>query len=171
MDEKHPVQPVDVNGINKLAGEWYHLLYNNVYGIRVRAAPHQHLRSAHARQGRAADLPRHLDPQRHPGQADPGVRRRHSSERDFNYVDDAVDALLSAAPARQADGQVFNLGADEVISLKALARSSCRCTAPATSHRAVPAGAQGDRHRRLLLRLREDPRGARLDAGCAWTRA
>ncbi len=35
VDEKHPIQPVDVNGINKLAGEWYHLLYNNVHGIRA----------------------------------------------------------------------------------------------------------------------------------------
>lgn len=35
VDELHPVRPVDVNGINKLAGEWYHLLYNNVYGIRA----------------------------------------------------------------------------------------------------------------------------------------
>lgn len=35
VDEKHPIHPVDVNGINKLAGEWYHLLYNNVYGIRA----------------------------------------------------------------------------------------------------------------------------------------
>ncbi len=35
VDEKHPISPVDVNGINKLAGEWYHLLYNNVYGIRA----------------------------------------------------------------------------------------------------------------------------------------
>ena len=35
VDEKHAIRPVDVNGINKLAGEWYHLLYNNVYGIRA----------------------------------------------------------------------------------------------------------------------------------------
>ena len=35
VDELHPIRPVDVNGINKLAGEWYHLLYNNVYGIRA----------------------------------------------------------------------------------------------------------------------------------------
>ena len=35
VDEKHPIRPVDVNGINKLAGEWYHLLYSNVYGIRA----------------------------------------------------------------------------------------------------------------------------------------
>ena len=35
VDEKHLLRPVDVNGINKMAGEWYHILYNNVYGIRA----------------------------------------------------------------------------------------------------------------------------------------
>ena len=35
VDEQHPVVPVDVNGINKAAGEWYHLLYGDVYGIRT----------------------------------------------------------------------------------------------------------------------------------------
>src|SRR5574340_544938 len=33
VDEKHPLLPVDVNGINKIAGEMYHLLYSKVYGI------------------------------------------------------------------------------------------------------------------------------------------
>jgi UDP-glucose 4-epimerase len=37
VDEKHPLRPVDVNGINKMAGEWYHILYNNVYGLRASA--------------------------------------------------------------------------------------------------------------------------------------
>ena len=35
VDEGHLLRPVDVNGINKMAGEWYHILYNNVYGIRA----------------------------------------------------------------------------------------------------------------------------------------
>src|SRR5215216_4412622 len=35
VDERRPPNPVDVNGINKLAGERYHVLYNNVYGIRT----------------------------------------------------------------------------------------------------------------------------------------
>src|SRR5215831_19511278 len=35
VDERHLSRPVDVNGINKMAGEWYHILYNNVYGIRA----------------------------------------------------------------------------------------------------------------------------------------
>lgn len=37
VDEKHPVRPVDVNGINKMAGEWYHILYAQVYGLRASA--------------------------------------------------------------------------------------------------------------------------------------
>ena len=77
VDEKHPICPADVNGINKLSGEWYHLLYNNVYGIRVLcAAPDQHLRSGDAGERRAADLPWHLDSEPDRAQADPGVRRR-----------------------------------------------------------------------------------------------
>src|SRR5919201_5959639 len=35
VDERHLLHPVDVNGVNKMAGEWYHILYNNVYDIRA----------------------------------------------------------------------------------------------------------------------------------------
>ena len=35
VDERHLLHPTDVNGINKMAGEWYHILYSNVYGIRA----------------------------------------------------------------------------------------------------------------------------------------
>ena len=34
VDERHPVAPVDVNGIHKLAAEAYHTLYRKVYGVR-----------------------------------------------------------------------------------------------------------------------------------------
>jgi UDP-glucose 4-epimerase len=53
VDEKHLVRPVDVNGINKAAGEAYHILYNDVYGIRACAlrltntyGPHMRVRDA-----------------------------------------------------------------------------------------------------------------------------
>jgi len=35
VTEAHLVRPVDVNGINKAAGENYHLLYNNVFNVRA----------------------------------------------------------------------------------------------------------------------------------------
>src|SRR5215472_4952516 len=43
-----------------------------------------------------------------------------SQVRDFNYVDDVVDALLLAAVSEKAEGQIFNLGGREPISLKQL---------------------------------------------------
>ncbi len=35
VSEAQLVRPTDVNGINKAAGEYYHLVYNNVFGVRA----------------------------------------------------------------------------------------------------------------------------------------
>src|SRR4029450_7463079 len=35
VDETHLLNPTDVNGINKISGEMYHLVYHSVYGIRA----------------------------------------------------------------------------------------------------------------------------------------
>ena len=60
VSESHPIAPVDVNGIHKLAGEWYHLLYGQVYGLpRERLAADEYVRPPHARARLAADVPRH----------------------------------------------------------------------------------------------------------------
>lgn len=121
VDEKHPIQPVDVNGINKLAGEWYHLLYNNVYGIRACALRLTNtygprMRVKDARQTFLGIWIRNVI------QGKPVLVYGDGSQlRDFNYVDDAVDALLAAAGDPASEGQVFNLGSEEVISLRALA--------------------------------------------------
>lgn len=121
VDEKHPIRPVDVNGINKLAGEWYHLLYNNVYAIRTCAL---RLTNTYGPGMRVKDA----------RQTFLGVWIRFLLEgrpievfgdgqqlRDFNYVDDCVDALLLAGLSDQANGKVYNLGGSEVLQLKALA--------------------------------------------------
>jgi UDP-glucose 4-epimerase len=121
VDEKHPIRPVDVNGINKLAGEWYHLLYNNVYGIRACAL---RLTNTYGPGMRVKDA----------RQTFLGIWVRQLLEgdkikvfgdgqqlRDFNYVDDCVDALLIAATSDTANGKVYNLGSSEVINLKDLA--------------------------------------------------
>lgn len=121
VDENHPLNPVDVNGINKLAGEWYHLLYNNVYGIRACAL---RLTNTYGPGMRAKDA----------RQTFLGVWLRRFIEgepieifgdgkqrRDFNFVDDVVDALLLSATQREAEGQIFNLGHTENINLLELA--------------------------------------------------
>lgn len=121
VDEKHPIRPVDVNGINKLAGEWYHLLYNNVYGIRACALRLTNtygpaMRVKDARQTFLGIWVRHLI------EGQPiKVFGNGMQLRDFNYVEDCVDALLLAAENDAANGKVFNLGSEEVINLKDLA--------------------------------------------------
>lgn len=126
VDEKHPIRPVDVNGINKLAGEWYHLLYNNVYGIRACAL---RLTNTYGPRMRVKDA----------RQTFLGIWVRLLIEgkpikvfgdglqlRDFNFVDDCVEALLLAGASDSANGKVYNLGNTEVVSLKTLAEMLVR---------------------------------------------
>lgn len=121
VDERHLLHPTDVNGVNKMAGEWYHIVYNNVYGIR----------------GCALRLTNTIGPRmrvKDSRQTFLGIWIKQLIEgqpiqvwgdgtqiRDFTYVDDCVEALLLAAATPAADGQIFNLGSDETINLRDLA--------------------------------------------------
>jgi UDP-glucose 4-epimerase len=122
VDEGHPLNPTDVNGINKISGELYHLVYHSVYGIRACSlrltntyGPRQLIR--HARQGFIAWFVR---------QAVLGEEIQlfgdGRQKRDFDYVDDVVDAFLRAGASEAAAGQVFNLGGQGAVSLLDLAR-------------------------------------------------
>ena len=120
VDEKHPLQPVDINGVNKLAGEWYHLLYHQVYGIqtsvlRLTNTIGPRMRVKDARQTFLGLWVRCLVE----GKTFE-VWDGHQL-RDFTSQEDAVDALLMAAESANAKGRVFNLGGDRVISLQDLA--------------------------------------------------
>jgi UDP-glucose 4-epimerase len=118
VDEKHIAQPTDVNGINKLCGELYHILYNNVYGIRAVSlrltntyGPRQLMK--HARQGFTGLFIRFIVEGN-----EIQIFGDGSQIRDFNYVDDVVEAMLIAAVSEKADGGIFNLGGAEPTSLK-----------------------------------------------------
>jgi len=120
VDEKHPLRPVDVNGINKLAGESYHLLYSQVHGIRSTVL---RLTNTIGPRMRVKDA----------RQTFVGVWLRQVLEggrfevwggeqvRDFTYVDDAVEAFLLAAARPEAVGRVYNLGGAGHVSLRELA--------------------------------------------------
>ena len=121
VDERHPLSPVDVNGINKMAGEFYHILYNDVYDLAACACGsptrtargcgskiRDKLSSASGFAGCSEDQPIEVW----------GGEQR----RDFTYVDDCVDAMLLAALRPEARGKVFNLGGGEVVSLAELAK-------------------------------------------------
>jgi UDP-glucose 4-epimerase len=116
VDESQLVRPTDINGINKVAGEYYHLVYNNVFGVRGCSlrltnvyGPRQLIK--HNRQGfigwfiRLAIEDKTIS-----------IYGDGSQLRDFVYVDDAVDAFLRAGAADACNGEVFNVGGAEPIS-------------------------------------------------------
>jgi UDP-glucose 4-epimerase len=120
VDEKHLVRPVDVNGINKAAGEAYHILYNDVHGIRACALRltntyGTHMRVRDARQTFLGIWIKKVI------QGEPFEVWEGAQLRDFTYVDDAVEAFMTAARDEAANGRVFNLGGLEIISLHDLA--------------------------------------------------
>jgi len=122
VTEDHPLVPVDVNGINLIAGESYHLLYHDVYGIpatslRLTNTYGPHLLMKHGRQGFITTFIRlALEGQ------DIRVFGDGSQLRDFTYVSDAVDAFLRTALSAGARGQALNVGGEEPVSLLEVAR-------------------------------------------------
>ena len=120
VDELHPLRPVDVNGINKLAGESFHLLYSRVHGIAATAlrltntiGPRMRVRDA--RQTFVGVWIRRLV------EGEPFEVWGGEQWRDFTYVDDAVDAFLLAAARPEAVGEIFNLGGPPRVTLARLA--------------------------------------------------
>jgi UDP-glucose 4-epimerase len=137
VDERHPLHPVDVNGINKTAGEWYHLVYGQVYGIpvcvlRLTNTYGPRMRVRDARQTFLGFWFRQILRGEELLVFGDGLQRR-----DFNYVDDAVRALLLAALREAAIGKIYNLGDTEVLSLLALAELLVEVNG-AGSYRTVP---------------------------------
>lgn len=120
VDETHLVRPTDINGINKAAGEYYHLVYNSVFGVRACSlrltnvyGPRQLIK--HNRQGfigwfiRLAVEAREIE-----------IFGDGSQLRDFVFVEDASDAFLRAGALDACNGEVFNVGGAAPISLRDL---------------------------------------------------
>jgi UDP-glucose 4-epimerase len=120
VDEKHPLSPPDVNGINKIAGESYHLLYGRIYGIdttilRLTNTYGPRMRVCDARQmflglwiNRACS--------KQPFEVWGGAQIR-----DLAFIDNVVDALIAAVGPKTI-GQVFNIGGETVLTLEELAQ-------------------------------------------------
>jgi len=120
VDEKHPLCPVDINGINKLTGEWYHLLYHSVYNIhttvlRLTNTIGPRMRVKDARQTFLGIWIKLLV------EGKPFEVWGGQQLRDFSYVDDAIDAFLIAGMIDDANGRIFNVGSKNSISLEDLA--------------------------------------------------
>jgi UDP-glucose 4-epimerase len=137
-DESHPIHPSDVNGVNKAGGEMYHRLYHQVYGLRTTSlrltntyGPRQLVK--HNRQGFAPWFIRQA------------VRKEEilifgdgSQKRDFNYVDDVVDAFLRAAISEKSVGEVYNLGASPPVSLLEFVKTLLEVSSGGGGYKMVP---------------------------------
>ena len=121
LDENHLQHPTDVNGVNKLAGEWYHIVYYNAYGLRTSSlrltntyGPRQLMK--HNRQGfigwfiRLAVEGKTIQ-----------LYGDGQQQRDLTFVDDVVDAFLRVGAADETNGQVYNLGGLHPVTLYDLA--------------------------------------------------
>lgn len=116
VDETHPIRPVDVNGINKLAGESYHLLYSEVYGVRACALRLTNtfgpgMRVKDARQTfLGAWIRAVVDGERFEVWGG-------EQKRDYTFVDDVVEAFLLAAATERCVGKAYNVGGFAPLTL------------------------------------------------------
>jgi UDP-glucose 4-epimerase len=137
VDERHPLAPVDPNGVNKAAGEWYHLVYGQIYGLRcsVLRLTNTYGPRMRVKDDRQTFLGTWLRLAVEGGELlvfGDGMQRR-----DFTYVDDAVEAFLLAGASGDADGEVFNVGGEPPVSLGELAELLVE-VARGGSYRLVP---------------------------------
>jgi UDP-glucose 4-epimerase len=121
VDELHPVNPPDANGVSKWAGEQYWLLESRVLGrpvvsLRLTNCYGPRLRIADARQTFLGIWVRRLL-ENEPFEVWGGAQLR-----DLTYADDVTEAFLTAAEhAPTISGQVFNIGGSPPVSLLDLA--------------------------------------------------
>lgn len=125
VDEKHIQEPTDINGINSIAAEKYHLLYGKVYGFDVVSVrmtntfgPRHQMK--HPKQGVLNWFIRLLMDKKTVELYGDGLQIR-----DVNYVDDVVAALLLCAKYKQTDGEVYNLGGSP-ITLKEFVQAAIK---------------------------------------------
>ena len=165
VDETHLVRPTDINGINKVAGEYYHLVYNNVFGVRACSlrltniyGPRQLVR--HNRQGFIGWFIRLVVEDQEIQIFGDGLQLR-----DFVYVDDAADAFLRAGATDAVNGQVFNVGGAQPISHLELVDAADRDG----RHRHATGSSSGRPRRRRSTSAASTPTrraSARPPAGC-----
>ena len=137
VTENHPLVPVDINGIHKIAGESYHSLYHEVYGIpttslRLTNTYGPGMRIKDARQTFVGIWLRLAVQGGEFAIFGDGTQRR-----DFTYVDDVVNAFLTVATNNNAVGKIYNLGHSEVVSLAELAEVVVSC-APGSTYQTIP---------------------------------
>jgi UDP-glucose 4-epimerase len=121
--ETQHLKPIDVNGVNKMAGEQYHSIYHLAHGMPTVSlrlvntyGPRQLVK--HSRQGFAGWFIR---------QAIEGKEIQIYGDgqqlRDLDYIDDVVDAFLIAGASEKVNGDCFNLGGLAPVTLESFVKT------------------------------------------------
>ncbi len=125
VDEDHPINPVDFNGVHKYAATMYHLMLSrmglldacvlrltNVYGPRMAlTVPGQGFLSAYLRKLQMGEP---LE-----------VYGDGTQLRDPLFVDDAVEAFLMVGEVQPLPSRSYNIGGPEALSLLEITRLAC----------------------------------------------
>ncbi|MBI4181425.1 MAG: SDR family NAD(P)-dependent oxidoreductase [Candidatus Aenigmarchaeota archaeon] len=119
-DETHPDSPTDIYGVDKWAGEKYHLIYHTSHGmktcsLRINNCYGPRHQMKHGKYGIMNYFVRLVFLDQPIKVFSPGTQLR-----DYNYVDDVVQAMLLANSGK-ADGEIFLLGSGQPISLADMA--------------------------------------------------
>lgn len=125
VDEEHPLRPADVNGVNKMAGEAYHLLFRDVYGLKTRSL---RLTNVYGPGMRIKDAKQNFLGiwLRRAVEGEPFEVWGGEQRRDMVYVEDAVEAFLCAAVTPETEGLALNVGGDAPYSLAEIAEALTR---------------------------------------------
>lgn len=121
VDERHPVEPIDFNGVHKQAAVHYHLLMTrmgsidavvlnltNIYGPRIAlGVPGQGFLAHYLAQALNGNPLR--------------IYGDGNQTRDPLFVNDAVDAILIAGLTPLSEHRVFNIGHPEAWKLREIA--------------------------------------------------
>jgi UDP-glucose 4-epimerase len=120
VDEAHPINPTDVNGVNKMAGESFHLMFHSAYGVNTRSL---RLTNVYGPGMRIKDARQNFLGiwLRRTVEGDPFEVWGGEQRRDMVFVDDAVEAFLAAAVTPATQGRALNVGGDAPYSLTEIA--------------------------------------------------
>lgn len=117
VDEKHPTNPTDPNGVSKLSAEKYHILFYNIHGVKTTSL---RLTNTYGQRQQMKDpdlgfvnwfIRLAMDNKEIKIFGDGKIKR------DLNHVDDVVRALLMVSLSKKSNGEIFNLGCGTPISI------------------------------------------------------
>jgi UDP-glucose 4-epimerase len=122
IDETHPDNPVDVYGANKLAAENYIFVYNRVYGIpaismRMTNCYGPRAQMRHGKYGILNWFIRLAMDNQKITVYEPGTQTR-----EYNYIDDAAEAMILASQNEKSIGEKFLVSSGEEIPFVDLVR-------------------------------------------------